>query len=422
MPSEIKPYLENMLDLVKKLEEYKKKERVIGKESYRKNVYYILNELEKANENVSSLVELKGGFIRQSIKKEELIIKEKEEAPLPTEDIPKELKLSKREMEYFLKDLNIKEDEIKDFIKNNQKRKKQKDLIKTEYSIYIPNQLSKFANDLFSSSTMSLLRKYPKFFQKLSDDIKQVDIKVLFRTYVSLMLLFSILAFPVVFLISILLAGFFNAILLGILGGIITFFVFYFYPSSLTDGRKTKIKNDLPFAIVHMPAVAGSGAQPIDIFNQVLLAGEYPELSKEIKKVMNYVNLFGYDLSTALKAVANTTPSPDLKELLNGMTSTIATGGDLNEYLKSKADEALTTYKMDRRKYTESLSTYSEVYTSILVAAPLLFLVTLAIINAIGGNIGGMDVKTIAFIGTYLAMPLLNIGFIIFLSISQPEI
>ncbi len=67
------------------------------------------------------------------------------------------------------------------------------------------------------------------------------------------------------------------------------------------------------------------------------------------------------------------------------------------------------------------MATYSDMYTGILIAAPLLFMTTLAIINVIGGSIGGLSVKTISIAGTYLIIPFLNIIFLVFLSIIQPE-
>ena len=168
-----------------------------------------------------------------------------------------------------------------------------------------------------------------------------------------------------------------------------------------------------------MSAVAGSGANPMSIFELIADSDEYPELKKEIKKILNYVNLFGYNLTNALKNVAATTPSPEFKELLNGMISTIETGGDLRSYLKEKSYDALNTYRFDRKKQVEALATYSEVYTAILIASPLLLLVTLAIINSIGGNLGGLSVVTIAWISILGVLPLLNIGFMVFVNISQ---
>ena len=82
-----------------------------------------------------------------------------------------------------------------------------------------------------------------------------------------------------------------------------------------------------------MGAIAGSGASPISIFNLILNSGEYKGLEGEIRKIVNYVNLFGYDLSTALKAVSLTTPSQEFKDLLTGIIASTETGGDLKSYL-----------------------------------------------------------------------------------------
>ena len=67
------------------------------------------------------------------------------------------------------------------------------------------------------------------------------------------------------------------------------------------------------------------------------------------------------------------------------------------------------------------MSTYSDIYVGVLIAAPLLFFTTLAIIHVIGGTIGGLSISTLAVIGTYIAVPLLNILFLLILSAIQPE-
>ena len=193
------------------------------------------------------------------------------------------------------------------------------------------------------------------------------------------------------------------------------------YPSTVVSSRRKKIKDDLPFMIIHMAAVAGSGAQPIVMFNLVLSSGEYKGIESEVKKIVNYVNLFGYDLSTALKTVAITTPLKEFSELLNGIVATIEGGGNLKSYLKEKVNDAMLTYKLERKKYVEMLSTYSDIYTGVLIAAPLLFMVTLAIINSLGGKIGGLTVQTLSVLGTYVVIPFLNVAFILFLNIVQPK-
>ena len=191
-------------------------------------------------------------------------------------------------------------------------------------------------------------------------------------------------------------ANILSSIVMGVsfafLAAVAMFAFVYFYPSMRVGSRNRAIKNDLPFVIIHMAAVAGSGAQPIAMFNLVLSSGEYKGIESEIRKIVNYVNLFGYSLTASLRTVAATTPSRPFRELLTGIIATVETGGDLKSYLKGKAKGELDSYKLDRKKYTDTLATYSDIYTGAFIAAPLLFLVTLAIINRIGGSLGALSI------------------------------
>lgn len=425
--------LEKTNNLEKKEAILKRKEILNGKtkeswiKSYDNVLANFLKRLETENQNVLDIVELESYIttpekIRETIKKKEQ--KEIEIVPPSPESQPLQYaRLSKKQLKKLMDELRITHTDIKIFLKRYKKEKGEKGLIKEEYSIYKPSEIGSFANKFLGDTSIKLTKKYPEFFTPLENHLKQVDIKILPKTYIAISLFFTIISFPLFFIILGLLFGsFVNGFFLAILGSALTFISFYFYPASLIGGRRRKIKDDLPFALIHMSAVAGSGARPIDIFDLLIKSGEYRELGKEVNKIMNYVNLFGYDLTTALKNIAKTTPSPEFRELLNGMISTIETGGDLKEYLDGKAQDTMSTYKLERDKYVKTLETYSDIYTSILIAAPLLFIVVLAIINVIGGKLGGFDVGIIALVGTYGFVPVLNVGYIIFLTLSQPEL
>ncbi len=312
--------------------------------------------------------------------------------------------------------------EIKSFVK---KLKKGKVTIEEKkYTTYQSNTFAALSNRFMEPLTMFLLKKYPDLFKSLLKSLKLVRFNMLSKSYISLMLfvtLISFVFFSVLF--TLMLKNPVSGVALGFVFMILTFAVVYFYPKSDINTRKKRIKNELPFAIIHMAAVAGSGTPPINIFSLVVKSeSDYPELSKEFKKIMNYIYIFGYNLTTALKAVANTTPSDEFRELLNGIVSSIEGGGNLREYLDNKAKDSLSTYQLERKKYVESIATYSDIYTALLVAAPLLFITTLTIINVIGGSIGGFTVQTIATVGTFFVLPALNIGFIVFLNLTKQEV
>jgi len=331
--------------------------------------------------------------------------------------------LSKEEIAQLIKNFEIREDDLERFLKKNKEGEKLKIKVKKEeYTIYKPNEYGKIANQYFKDTADKFVKSNEKMFKPMFDAFSKVDMPMLSSSYISLAILFTILSCP----LGLLFALFFKLVMVPAVPWIIvilspivipllTFIAFYSYPSSLIGERDQKIHQDLPFALVHMSAIAGSGAHPMSIFELLAKSNEYPELKKEVKKVLNYVNLFGFNLSGSVKLVARTTPSPELRDLFDGMVTTIETGGDLNDYLKQKASSALDKYRLDKRKEVETMSTYSEVYTAILIAAPLLMVVSLAIINSISGGFGSLCIPIIASIAVYGVLPLLNILFMGFL-------
>ena len=335
--------------------------------------------------------------------------------------------LTKEEKKKNLKDIGLSNEELKNFIRKQKKKSKvDLSLKKQDYTIHKPSELAQTANRFMKKYADKLVKDHPKFFSLMFKHFNMVEMEVLSRSYISIMLFFTLLSFPAIFIFFLALnfafkLNIFLILLISFLGMVATFVGFYFYPGSLIGQKNRKIKSELPFALIHMSAVAGSGAQPVSIFQLIADSDEYPELRKEIKKILNYVNLFGYNLTNALRNVAKTTPNPEFKELLNGMISTIETGGDLKGYLKEKAQDALNLYKLERKKQVDMFATYSEVYIAIMIASPLLLLVTLAIINSIGGTIGGLTVSFLAWLGVLGALPLLNVGFMLFISNSQKE-
>jgi len=331
--------------------------------------------------------------------------------------------LSSSKKKKLMKELGVNEEDIQRVYKKKKELKKQDD-----FTVYVPSNFGSLSNKFFGSYSNDLMGKKGSMFKHLAEEVSSSGMEILSKTYVSMILFstfFGGLLFGILLATISILAKFDYPLsfLIGVVGmlvgGTIIFVIMYIYPSSLSSKKSREIKNDLPFAIIHMSAVAGSGAQPLSIFKLLLQSGEYKGLESEIKKIVNYVNLFGYSMTTTLKNVASRTPSKKFRDLLNGMSSTMESGGSLKSYLSSVADETMSSYKIERKKYIESLSTYSDIYTGVLIAAPLLFMVALAIINVLGGEIGGVPVATWAWGGTVIVLPIVNILFFLFLNMTQ---
>lgn len=379
---------------------------------YNKRIYRLLTEIDDLNKQVAeSLIDKKG-----KVKQPELSFS----GSYTT--------LTKKLRKQYIRELDLENENVKKAAKGKEEAVSAKDI---GYTLYKTTQYGKTANYFCEGLTLYINKKYPEFYNYEHNILKSSGISVLSKTYISIVIfsgilaflsvLFGVIIFSLVTKVSII-TSIIRGISFAFLAGVLIFLFLYFYPSVVIGNKTKAIKNDLPFVIIHMAAVAGSGAQPISMFNSVLSAGEFKGLEGEFRKIVNYVNLFGYSLTTAIRSVAATTPSRDFRELLTGIVATVETGGDLKEYLKGKADDSLNTYKLDRKQSTEVMATYSDIYTGAFIAAPLLFIVTLAIINVIGGSFGALDAETIAMIGTFGVIPFLNVAFLVFISIIQPEI
>jgi archaellum biogenesis protein FlaJ (TadC family) len=105
---------------------------------------------------------------------------------------------------------------------------------------------------------------------------------------------------------------------------------------------------------------------------------------------------------------------------LQGILSTIQTGGNLRTYLTEESGKAMFEYTIRREKYNQLLSTYADLYTALLVAAPMIFIVVISTLSVIGGNIFGLSLELTMILGLGI-LALLNMMFLVFIQITQPK-
>lgn len=196
-----------------------------------------------------------------------------------------------------------------------------------------------------------------------------------------------------------------------------TFFMIYFYPSLEAKSAGNKIDQELPFAAIHMSSIAGSMIDPSKIFSIILTTKEYPHIEKEFIKLLNEINLLGYDLVTALRNSALNSPSKKLSELFNGIATTISSGGNLAEFFSKRAETLLFEYRIEREKRTRAAETFMDIYISVVIAAPMILMLLLMMMK-----ISGLGLQLSAGMITFimvLGVTVINIAFLTFLHLKQ---
>lgn len=193
----------------------------------------------------------------------------------------------------------------------------------------------------------------------------------------------------------------------------------YLYPSMEKKAVESRINIELPFATIHMAAISGSLIEPTKVFSIISSTKEYPNLEKEFNKLLNEINIYGYDIVTALKNLAINCPSSKLGELFNGLATTITSGGDLYDFFDKRSQTLLFEYRLDKEKRTKAAETFMDIYISVVIAAPMILMLLLMMMK-----VSGLGVSLSTSMITFLVVggvSVINIFFLIFLQLKQPE-
>jgi len=196
-----------------------------------------------------------------------------------------------------------------------------------------------------------------------------------------------------------------------------TFIFMYLYPSMEKKSSKNKIDQELPFAAINMAAISQSMVEPSKIFSIIASTKEYPHLEKEFIKIINLTNIYGYDLVTALRSVSLNSPSTKLSDLLNGLATTITSGGNLQSFFEKRGQSLLFEYRLDREKSIKSSETFMDIYISVVIASPMILMLLLMIMKISGLGIA-LSSSMISLI-MVLGVSMVNIMFLIFLHLRQ---
>ncbi|MDO8459733.1 MAG: type II secretion system F family protein [Nanoarchaeota archaeon] len=342
-----------------------------------------------------------------------------------------EVILNSQDRDKFLKELSISETFVKRL-----KKQEARDIEKYE-EFKASRGYLKLSNRLFFEKAKDLIKR--GHFKSLSVELQRANLDILFESYVA-MIFFSILLSIIVSFVLVIILIFVNVNLswpivslydgsyllrlaeifwIPIAAPILTFLVLYYYPSTEKSSIGKKIDQELPFAVIHMSAISGSGIEPSEIFRIIGLSKEYPTLRREVRKVLNQINLYGYDLVTSLNNAARSAPSQRLAELFSGLSVTITSGASLPDFFSKRAESLLISYRLEREKYTNVAETFMDIYISLVIAAPMILLLLLIIIS-ISGVESGFSTSQLGIVVVGI-VSLLNILFLGFLYIRQPS-
>jgi len=274
-------------------------------------------------------------------------------------------------------------------------------------------------------------RFFPLFID-LDSSLKKSGMKSNFKAYVSTAILTSLLlsvstmlAVPAL-LFFIFKLSFFLALLFGaglsLLAGAVTVMAFYAYPSYRSDNLKRALEDDLPFTAGYMSILAGAGVPPDFIWRSLAQIDDSLAISKVAKNVVRDVELFGFDVISALETLSSRTPSERFKELIEGFISVVHSGGNLVKYLRNQSRQYIKLKQIALKRFSDTLSVLAEFYVTLMVAGSLIFVVMLAVMAMLGGGgVGPLDSRLLLQLLTYIGLPIGSVIFLIIIDMTSPK-
>jgi len=201
-----------------------------------------------------------------------------------------------------------------------------------------------------------------------------------------------------------------------IFGGI-TYAVFILYPGIEAGNRRRNIDASLPYAINYVTSMSTAGITPAEVFRLLGDSPIYGESSVESRYIAREIDIFGRDLIDALRLVSSSTPSKRMKEFLQGAMASIASGGNLTDYFRTKADQYALENRQTQKMFLETLALISESYVTAMVAGTLFLIILQSIMSVLSGDNNPMFLYAIV----YIMIPLGSAAFVIMISSMTPE-
>ena len=181
-------------------------------------------------------------------------------------------------------------------------------------------------------------------------------------------------------------------------------------------GQNTKkLEDNLIYSVSYMAILSASGMPVERILRRITEVEDNPPLKNLTHKFLVNVGLVGEDVLSALSKIAGISPSKTLAKQIESLRTAIMTSGDLKGILLYEV-ERLTQKK--REKMKESINTLvylGEIYVTMMVVTPILFILMITIFSIMGGmSFGGSSVLQLNLI-IFFGIPVMAAAFIIVL-------
>ncbi len=133
------------------------------------------------------------------------------------------------------------------------------------------------------------------------------------------------------------------------------------------DQDSSELGRELPFAALLFTLLAASGVTIYESWRKLCNVDLLPKFQKEAREIVRQVEVLGYDPLTVMFKHAEKTKSKTYREFLLGYVSSVRSGGNVVNYLKSKLRSIFDNESAASIRSIEKLGTLVEAYAVMLI-------------------------------------------------------
>jgi archaeal flagellar protein FlaJ len=286
-----------------------------------------------------------------------------------------------------------------------------------EGAIQERNALEKFAYNTLSG-------RLPGF-AEFRESYAQSGIPVIFEAYISYGFLLSGIAAIPAFVISLLLEvklfpraplalSLIGSLILAAVVLAVTFLVWLSYPLLRRRTYKAKLENQLAYSFGILGVLASAGMNMDRLFERIATSESNPVLADLAKRFLRNIRVFGLDTETALAEVAEHAPSEAFAKMLGSISVAQKTTGSIHDLVMFESSRLLQEKKDKLHKTTGSLAVMAELYITLAVVGPIIFIIMMVIFSLLPASHLPSPILVINVI-VFLGIPVLSVMFVLLL-------
>lgn len=269
------------------------------------------------------------------------------------------------------------------------------------------------ARNVIERSAYSILsRRLPKL-PGYREAFEQSDISMIYESYLSTGLLLSCIASVPTFVVSLLLElkliqgasltlSIFGSLILGGTIFAVALLLWLIYPLQRRKTFKSRLENQLAYSFGVIGALSAAGMHVDRLFESLAASESNPVVAVLARRFLRNIRLFGLDSESALKEVAGHSPSQAFAKMLNSMAVALKTTGSFHNLVVFESSRLLEQKRGALKKTTGNLAVMAELYITLVVVGPIIFIVMLSIFGLLPS--GGLPnpillINVIVFLG-----------------------